>query len=147
MKRVLILAISLLISLQGSAQTKTEQNQNKGKNIIVITHVPKYNTFGFVEGKIIGDLNTKESRIASYLYSEDGGGYFNKPYWVSPTVEISENFTFSVDVTTGGTDEKATAYVFFLVPATYKPPILRGEKIPEELYRKFQFIEIKRVSK
>jgi len=44
-----------VICLQGWAQTKTAQNQNTGKNVIVITHVPKYNTFGFVEGKIIGD--------------------------------------------------------------------------------------------
>jgi hypothetical protein len=147
MKTILILTIALMIFYPGLGQPKTVQNQNTNKIEIIITYVPKYNTFGLAEGKIIGNVNIKESRIATYLFSEDGGGYFNKPYWASPTVGISSNFTFSVDVTTGGTDQKATAYVFLLVPVTYNPPILRGGTIPEELFRKFPYTKIRRESK
>lgn len=147
MKIAITSFISVMICLLGWSQPKIEPNQNINKTDIIITHVPKYNSFGYVEGKIIGNVNLKESRIACYLYSEERGGYFNKPYWATPTVRISSNSTFRVNVTTGGTDEKATAYVLFLVPATCKPPILRGGEIPEELFRKFQFIQIVRESK
>jgi hypothetical protein len=147
MKTKLTLTIALIICLPGWSQPKTALNQNADKIEIIITYIPKYNTIGFIEGKIIGKVNIKESRIATYLYSEEGGGYFNKPYWETPTVRISSNFTFSVDVTTGGNDQKATAYVFLLVPVTYDPPILRGGTIPDELFRRFPYTKVKREKK
>jgi hypothetical protein len=147
MKTALTLIIPLMICLRCCAQPSNKLNQNIYKIDIVITHVPKYNSPGYVEGQIIGDVNLRESRIAGYLFSEEGGGYFNKPYWASPTVGISSDSTFRVNVTTGGMDEKAMTYLFFLVPATYEPPILRGGKIPEELFRKFPFTKITRESK
>jgi hypothetical protein len=64
-------------------------------------------------------------------------GWWNKPYWDTPTTAISADGSFSVDITTGGQDEQASEIAAFVVPDGYQPPGLRGEtELPAELLRR-----------
>src|SRR5260221_10217777 len=51
-----------------------------------------------------------------------------------PATPIAPDGSFSVDITTGGHDERASEIVAFLIRSEYYPPSLRGDPdLPEEL--------------
>jgi len=99
---------------------------------IEITSVPSYSTDGYLCGMVRGvDFGTH--RVATYIQIE-GGGWWTKPYFASPTVPINPGGSFSVDVVTGGTDAWATIFCTAVVPQGETPPIAQGSaRVPAEL--------------
>ena len=122
------LFICTLILHRAWVLPKVVKNKNNGKPEIIIIHVPKYDTYGSIEGKIERGMNFRKFGIACYPFNKDGLGNLNKPFWSLPTTKILVKATFRINVTSGDTVDKAMAYVLFLVPEGYSPPVLRGGK-------------------
>ena len=98
------------------------------------TNVPAYGTTSHLKG-IVRHEDVANLKVAVYIRVY--GGWWTKPYWDAPATPLSEDGTFSVNITTGGHDEHATEIVAFVIPAQYYPPGLRGEaELPAELIQK-----------
>ena len=98
------------------------------------TSVPAYGSSLDLKGIVHHD-DTEQVRIAVYIRVH--GGWWTKPYWDSPATPISSDGSFTVKITTGGHDERATEIAAFVIPAEYYPPGLRGEpELPAELLHK-----------
>ena len=108
----------------------SQARQSSLPSLIEFTHVPAFGTHENLEGQTFIE-NPEQFAIATYIQRR---GWWTKPYWNTPTVPISDDGTFIIDVTTGGGDPYATAYVSYLLPASYNPPILSGQhNIPPEI--------------
>jgi hypothetical protein len=92
---------------------------------IEFTYLPPKGSFDNLEGKVIYLDNCTEYGILVYIYV--AGGWWTKPYWSRPVSKINADCTFTVDITTGGIDEKATRIKAFLVDKDYDPPLGRGQ--------------------
>ena len=98
------------------------------------TNVPAYGSYVNLKG-IVHNVDTENLRISVYIRVD--GGWWTKPYWDSPATPISSDGTFSVNITTGGHDERANEIAAFVIPGEYYPPGLRGEpELPAELVQK-----------
>jgi len=98
------------------------------------TNVPAYGSSEDLKGIVHHD-DTERLRVAVYIRVH--GGWWTKPYWDAPATAIAPDGTFTVKITTGGHDERATDIAAFVIPAEYYPPGLRGEhEFPAELLRK-----------
>ncbi len=99
-----------------------------------LTSVPAYGSFLNLKG-IARGVDPGQVRVAVYIRVH--GGWWTKPYWDVPTIELAANGAFSVSITTGGQDEQATEIATFLVPADAYPPGLKGDsELPAELFEK-----------
>lgn len=95
--------------------------------------MPPYGSTQNLEGRVYC-VNPADYKIAAYIYV--GGGWWTKPYWASPLTPIRADGTFTVDITTGGSDPYATQIAAFLVPNGYNPPLMSGgAELPPELYQ------------
>jgi exo-beta-1,3-glucanase (GH17 family) len=102
-----------------------------GTPSIEFTFVPKYNTFRDLKGKV-RHVAPAGHRVAVYI--RVGGGWWTKPYFASPVIEIWPDGTWTCDITTGGIDQLATEIAAFLIPASYTPPLVGGAStLPAEL--------------
>jgi len=98
---------------------------------IDLTSVPAYGSFLNLKG-VVRHADSNSVRLAVFIRVH--GGWWTKPYWDAPATSIAADGSFSLDITTGGSDEQASDIAVFLVPADYQPPALRGEtEIPSEL--------------
>lgn len=86
---------------------------------IQITALPAYGTNGLMQGVVTG-VNFATHRVAAYIYIE-GLGWWIKPDFGNPTVAINPNGTFSVSVTTGGTDPRAGTFKGVISPHLTQP--------------------------
>ena len=102
-----------------------------GQVSIQITTLSAYGSSDGIAGKVTG-VNSGSYVVATYI--DVFGGWWTKPYWDQPTVGINQDGTFSVNTVTGGYDNEATAYMVFLVPASYSPPSAGGGGIPGDIY-------------
>ena len=91
---------------------------------IELTHVPAYGGFDDLRGRV-KNVRPADYRVAVYIFVR---GWWNKPGWRQPLTPIAADGTWRTDITTGGVDEKATEIAAFLVPATCRPPRLRGDR-------------------
>lgn len=99
-----------------------------------LTSVPAYGSFFNLKG-IARNVDPGAARVAIYIKVQ--GGWWTKPYWDAPTTELSADGSFSVSITTGGQDEKATEIATFLVSSDSYPPGLRGDPdLPPELFER-----------
>jgi hypothetical protein len=96
---------------------------------IEITYLPPYGTYHNLQGVVHNP--PPGSYIAVYIRV---GGFWVKPYAAWPRTRISGSGYWACDVTTGGTDQNATAYEIFLLPGDYSTPIVLGNALPSELY-------------
>ena len=106
-----------------------------GTPFIKLTHVPLMGGLEAVRGKI-SHVNIHTHRVLSYIYVP-GWGFVTKPYLLSPKTPIGDSKgQFAFLYATGGNDALATQISCFLVPASYKPPVLeRADSLPPELKR------------
>lgn len=112
----------------------TDREPSSDDLTIEFTTVPAYGSYVSLAG-IVRDVDPEKFRVAVYIRVM--GGWWTKPYWDDPATPIRSDGTFSVNITTGGDDERATDVAAFLIPADYYPPGLRGEQeFPEELLQK-----------
>jgi hypothetical protein len=99
---------------------------------IAISAVPPYGVDGFIGGVVSG-VDFATHRVAPYIHVE-GLGWYTKPTFLSPTVLINPDGTFSADVATGGIDNRATLYCAALIPTGIDPPAANGApRIPASL--------------
>lgn len=86
---------------------------------IDFTYVPAFGSLDNVRGKVCG-INPADHKVAAYIHV--AGQWWTKPTWDSPLTSIGNDGTFSIDYTTGGSDEQATQIIAFLVPNGLAPP-------------------------
>jgi len=92
---------------------------------IEITNVPPFGSFQNLAGRV---LNTAPSdcRVAVFIYVP-GAGWFTKPTCAQPLTAIQLNGSWSTDITTGGSDERATKLAALLVGTNYAEPCVLGQ--------------------
>jgi uncharacterized protein (TIGR02145 family) len=105
------------------------------KDTLSIDYLPVIGSFQNIEGHI-SHINPCDYRIAGYIYVKNFG-WVTKPTYENPSVPINCLGKWSLDYTTGGTDQLATDIRLFLIPAGYSPPLVGGGNVfPGEIYQK-----------
>jgi exo-beta-1,3-glucanase (GH17 family) len=123
----------------GFDSTNTEDNWSDvglpggvGTPSIAFTTVPAYGSFDRLVGQV-EHLDTYAHSVAVYIYV--GGGWWTKPYFDHPLVNIDCDGGWSTSITTGGIDQTATQIAAFVLPSDYRPPALSGaDHLPASLF-------------
>ncbi len=103
-----------------------------GQPKLELTHVPPYGSFEGLEGRATG-VTPGEAKVAVVIFVP-GAGWWSKPTAASPLTSLRPDGTWTAQVTTGGTDHKATRIAVFLLPASYDGrPVLGGAELPATL--------------
>lgn len=103
-----------------------------GMAAIELTSVPPTGSFDNLHGRV-WHVTPTEYGVAVYI--NVSGGWWTKPYFKSPVTSIHCDGTWACDITTGGSDEWASAIAAFLVPLSYSPPSAAGQVyLPTEIY-------------
>jgi len=100
---------------------------------IQFTFVPVWGNTGFVQGRV-QNTTPGDHGVAVYIFVEEAGGWWNKPYTSDPVTLIQPDSTFSTNIVTGGIDEFATKIIAFLIPLTFTPPSVSGGDLPNTLF-------------
>jgi hypothetical protein len=95
-----------------------------GDGAIMYTTVPAYGSHDDLQGMVTG-LQPAQYKVAVFIRVR--GGWWTKPYWNNPLTTISEDGSFTTDITTGGVDPEATEIFAYVLPAGYSPPLLSGQ--------------------
>jgi len=77
--------------------------------------------------------------IAVYIFVEEAGGWWTKPYASAPVTTIQPDSTFTTVIVTGGIDQYSTRIIAFLIPMTYHPPIDTGQNLQDTLLNTFPY--------
>jgi hypothetical protein len=121
------LALGIALSVGVSSVTMAG---GQGTPLIAFTSVPPYGSFEELKGQV-KNVSPADYTVVVYIYV---GGWWTKPYWSDPLTAIQDDSSWVCDITTGGSDEQATAIVAYLVPQGYDPPLMGGEStLPVEL--------------
>ena len=91
--------------------------------IIDLTSVPAYGTTTPLSGQV---LNAAPASYQIAVYIQVGSGWWTKPTFNAPLTSINADGTFTVNITTGGSDQNATGIAAFLVPVGFSPPLMSG---------------------
>jgi len=99
---------------------------------LVFTYVPAYgNRTEHLRGKV-NCVNPNSYAALVIVYT--GGGWWNKPTFENPLTNIAASGEFDARIVTGGVDHLATAIAVYIVPRTFKVPLLDGvPALPPEL--------------
>jgi glucan 1,3-beta-glucosidase len=97
---------------------------------IQFTYVPSYGSYDDLRGRVL-HINPADYAVAVYIYVV--GGWWTKPYYERPKTYINADGTFTVDITTGGSDQNATIIKAFLIPRDYNPPLASGGGLPQSI--------------
>jgi hypothetical protein len=100
---------------------------------VQFSFVPGWGKNSLLQGRV-HNTTISDHGIAVYIFVEEAGGWWNKPYTASPVTMILPDSTFSTQIVIGGVDEYATKIIAFLIPLSYSPPLLSGDEIPGELF-------------
>ena len=99
---------------------------------LIFTTLPSIGSHENLVGRVL-NLDVSDHSVVVYIT-------VNGRIWVKPTAanhlsQIGNNGTFVTDITTGGVDSSAQIVSAFVVPDTYRPPILLGATaFPQELH-------------
>jgi hypothetical protein len=88
--------------------------------ILTLTDLPPYGSSSPIQVHVRW-VDPKDYRIATYIFIS-GSGYWTKPTFAQPTVELSPTGEATIPVVTGGSDQFAVKFALFLVRADYVPP-------------------------
>jgi hypothetical protein len=100
---------------------------------IKFTRVPPCGSTNNLIGQV-RFVNPADFRVAVYIKVYNG--WWTKPYWTTPLTAIRKDGTWQTDIVTGGRDQIATEIRAFLVPNTYAPKKVAGDRaLPRDLYR------------
>jgi hypothetical protein len=129
--RFILFPTLLALQLAGSAGPSTRVSATTCNPTIVFDFVPPLGSYQDLRGHVTC-VSPADYFVAAYI---DVSGWWTKPYWTSPLTPISLIGNWTVDITTGGVDQLATAIAVFLVPKGYSPPIMDGDAVlPADLY-------------
>lgn len=93
-----------------------------GTPTIELTTIPPYgDQVGLLQGRV---LHVDPARHRVCVVIMVNGGWWNKPYFASPTVTISSQGTWEVRTNTGGRDFEFTEVRAFILAAGVEPPQL-----------------------
>ncbi|MBN1853530.1 MAG: hypothetical protein JW829_12435 [Pirellulales bacterium] len=96
---------------------------------IEITQLPAYGTDDPLKGRVTG-VNYTSYHVAPYIHVE-GSGWWTKPTSETPTVQISANGDFEVNVVSGGLDHVARIYDLQVLPMDVMPiPASGASSVP-----------------
>jgi hypothetical protein len=91
---------------------------------IIFTAVPAYGSHDDLQGMVSG-LEPAQYKVAVFIRVR--GGWWTKPYWNTPLTSISEDGSFTTDITSGGVDPESTEIFAYVVRAGYAPPLMAGQ--------------------
>jgi len=97
---------------------------NKAGSVSVTINRDKLPTYGALTGKLSGTIsgiNPINCKVACYLYIN--GGWWTKPYDVTPFTSVSPDGTWSCNVVTGGPDQNAIKFAAYLLPKIDAAPL------------------------
>lgn len=117
----------------GMALTFTGIIGGEGNPEVGITYLPPleapYDLQGYATHVIPADY-----RIVVYIKVPDQGWWI-KPTTEDPFTEITDSGQWRCSCFIAGNDDRATDIAVFLVPKTYRPPVITGgDEIPKEVY-------------
>jgi hypothetical protein len=106
-----------------------------GQRCITFTVVPCKGVWGArVQGRVELLAGEKFSDFQICLYILVAGGWWTKPTFAQPYVEIKQDLTWEAIYTTGGSDDQASQLLAVLTPRGYFPPASAGSPVlPQEL--------------
>ncbi|MCX7113275.1 MAG: glycoside hydrolase family 16 protein [Proteobacteria bacterium] len=90
---------------------------------IEFTTVPAYGSTNALSGRV---LNAAPDSYQVAVYIKVGPGWWTKPTFAAPLTSIRADGTFTVNITTGGSDQSATEIAAYLVPVGYNLPLMSG---------------------
>ena len=93
---------------------------------IEFTSIPAYGSSTPLTG-YVSNAATDSYQIAVYI--KVGSGWWTKPTYAAPLTSIHADGTFTVNITTGGSDQTATQISAYLVPTGYAIPIMNGGSV------------------
>ncbi len=101
-----------------------------GTPTIELAYVPPYGSSNNLLGQVL-HVNPEAHKVAVYIFVN---GWWTKPTFATPLTNIALDGSWLCDITTGGSDQNATAITAFLVPNGYTPPPMSGgQTLPPEL--------------
>ncbi len=100
---------------------------------VQFTLVPDWGTNSLLQGMVHG-TTISDHRVAVYIFLEEAGGWWNKPYASNPVTLIQPDSTFTTNIATGSNNQFATRIIAFLIPSAFSPPVLSGGELPGELF-------------
>ncbi len=115
----------LLILLSQACFTQTNPS-------IQYTFLPEWGNTSLLQGKV-QNTTINYRGVAVYIFAEEAGGWWTKPFASNPVTPIQADSTFTANIVTGGVDQFATKVIAFLIPLSFNPPILSGGDLPGEL--------------
>ena len=89
--------------------------------------MPPYGQAGNAVGNVAGITPSNYSKYAVAIFINVNNGWWTKPYFATPLTTIQSNGTWTVNVTTGGSDTLATGFTAYLVPSGFAIPTLSGQ--------------------
>ncbi len=121
----------------------TEIIGGEGIPEILLTYIPPVGSENFLLGSV-RHVVPRYNRIATFIFN--GGGWWNKPTWDTPTVLIMPDGTWSCDIVTHPNDVNAAKIAVFILPQDIVPPRMSGESVlPQELYNlSLAYLEVSR---
>lgn len=121
--RMLWAGVYMLPLLNVSGQTDED---------IWLTSVPDWgNASANLYGKV--SANPQAYKVAGLIFIEEAGGWWTKPSFSNPAVQIAADSSFVLDFTGGGLDKYCTRLLAVLVPNGYQVPTFGGvADLPED---------------
>jgi hypothetical protein len=106
-----------------------------GERAITFDHVPCRGVAGErVTGRVKLPAGEKFSAYQVCLYILVAGGWWTKPTFTQPSVEIRDDGSWEAPFTTGGSDHQASQILAVLIPRGYHPPASAGRpSLPIEI--------------
>ena len=100
---------------------------------IQFTSVPGWGSTALLSGKV-HNTSPGDHGVVVYIFVEEAGGWWNKPYAASPVSVIRPDSVFTTETALAGLDQYATKIIAFLTPLSWSPPVLSGAELPGELF-------------
>lgn len=103
-----------------------------GEPVITITASPAWGSSGQLSGRV-SHVVPRAYRIAVFTYREDANGWWTRPDFVNPLIEIGDDGAWSFSL--GSADGEATKIAVFLVPRKTALPMAAGAaSLPPALF-------------
>jgi len=100
---------------------------------VEFTMIPGWAGSGQLQG-IVHHTTPAGHGVAVYIFLEEAGGWWNKPYASATVTAIQPDSLFNATIAIAPTDPFATKIIAFLIPLTYSPPVISGGELPSALF-------------
>ncbi|MFZ4522576.1 MAG: FlgD immunoglobulin-like domain containing protein [Bacteroidales bacterium] len=122
--RNIITALILLLIQECSAQMAPS---------LQFTFIPDWGSVSLLRGKV-HNSTLYDHGVIVYIFVEEAGGWWNKPYAASAVTNIQPDSSFNTNIAIDGNDQFATRIIAFLTPLSFSPPQVSGGELPAALF-------------